>query len=86
MFVIIAQAGFDYTSFSSTEIFPSESSNGAVRCVNILISDDNALEENQNFTVSLTTLDSSVLLETTAAVISIVDDDGLLEYCWKSNS
>ena len=72
-----ALAGFDYTSVSSAETFISASTNNAVRCISVSIVDDNALEADQTFTVTLSTPDMSVVLGTTATVVTIRDNDGL---------
>jgi hypothetical protein len=37
-------------------VFPAGTSNGAMQCVNITITDDSAVEGDETFTVSLTVL------------------------------
>ena len=57
------------------EYFTTGSINGAMICVNITILDDSILEENETFTMTLTTADSDVIIGTTMAAIIIIDDD-----------
>ncbi len=70
-----AQGGFDYVSLAPNLIFTSGSADNAVRCVNISILEDTALEGNQTFTVALTTSDPDVMLGT-GMYITITDNDG----------
>lgn len=48
--------------------------------MNITITDDNALEWNQDFTLSLTSTDTDVLHGQNITVITIVDNDGTFGY------
>ena len=50
--------------------------NGATKCVNITILEDNALEGNQTFTIALTTIDSGIIIGRAATTIIIMDNDG----------
>lgn len=75
--VYAAMAGFDYTSISIGQVFASGSANGTMRCVNICVQDDEALEGNQTFAVVLSTSDSNVVLGTDVTVVSIIDNDGM---------
>ena len=68
-------AGSDYFSDLSSIIFDSESPDNTTRCVNIIILDDDALEGNQTFALTLTTADPDVILGTTETDITITDDD-----------
>ena len=68
----------DYASFSSTKIFPIGSSNGATQCMNIKILDDNVLEANEYFTVTLGTIDSDLALGIAIGIITITDNDSEL--------
>ena len=52
----------------------------ATKCVNISIVDDNALEGNQTFMVTLTTSDPDVMLGNNMTAINIVDNDGIIFY------
>ena len=66
-----------YYRFTSSDItFPSGSSDSTAGCVSITILDDTVLEENQAFTVTLTTSDPDVLLGNNVTVITIEDNDG----------
>ena len=69
-------AGGDYISAISAETFTSGSMGGAARCVNISIIDDRALEDNETFTVVLTTSDPDVILGTSRTTVTITDNDG----------
>lgn len=81
VYVCAGMNGLDYINIYSAETFTSGSMNGATRCVDTIILDDNALEGNQNFTLTLTTVDSSVILGTAVTAIKIVDNDS---QCWAS--
>ncbi len=73
--LITAMTGFDYVNISSHEIFTSGSIDNDIRCVNIFIHEDGALEGNQTFTVTLTTLDPDVMLGNYLSTITITDND-----------
>ena len=66
----------DYSSGYFQEMFISGSANNATQCVNISIVDDDALEGNQTFLLSLTTSDSRVIVGTNLTTITIKDNDG----------
>jgi len=51
--------------------------NNSVKCVNISLLNDEALEGNQTFIVALTTSDPDVALGSNTTIISIMDDDGI---------
>ncbi len=70
--IFAALAGSDYTNVSIEAIFTT----GSIRCVDISILDDNALEGDQTFTVILSTSDPNVLLGNDVAIIIIRDNDG----------
>ena len=65
--------GIDFVGLSTVEVFPSGSSDGDTICVNITIIDDNILEGEQIFTLTLSTADKNVILGEAEAVISIID-------------
>ena len=65
----------DYSSGHFLETFPSGSTNNATQCVGIFIVDDNALEGDQIFTLSLTTSDPSLILGTNLTTITITHND-----------
>ena len=62
------------------EIFTSGSMHNATRCINVTIIDDGALEDDETFTVILTTSDLSVMLVNVTA-ITIIDNDGIVIIC-----
>ena len=55
--------------------FPSGSSNGATRCAEITIIDDNILESHEKFIVRFNTSDTNVRVRG-ITVVSIVDNYG----------
>jgi hypothetical protein len=73
-------AGEDYISISEVEAFTSGSPDGAARCVNIPILDDDALEGEQTFTLTLTTSDPDVMIGNDATTITIIDNEGRKAY------
>ncbi len=68
--------GSDYTHVSTLMTFISGATNSAVQCVDISILEDDALEGNQTFTVTLTTPDLDVMLGNDMNTITITDNDG----------
>ncbi len=74
--IIAAIGGYDYTSASSDLIFTSGSNVNAVRCVDISLLEDIALEGNQTFSVTLSTSDPDVMLGNDIITITITDNDG----------
>jgi len=76
-FVLIfaARAGRDYISVVSLETFAPGSMDNDTECVDISIVDNDALEEEETFGVTVTSQDPSVLLGINATV-TITDDDG----------
>lgn len=73
---IAAMAGSDYINDSSIEVFPSGSTDGVSRCLDITILDDDAIEGNQTFNVTVTTLDPDVLLWAYVTTVTITGNDG----------
>ncbi len=74
---VAAVDGYDYVNMSPDEIFTSGSIDNATRCVNISILDDDSLEGDQTFTLTLTSVDFiDVMLGTDMTTITIVDNDG----------
>ena len=56
-----------------TETFSSGFDNNTMRCVNITILEDDALEEDENFTIFFST--DSLMSDTANTTIVIVDND-----------
>ncbi len=65
----------DYNDLSYSVVFTSGSTDNAVRCVEIPILEDNVLEGNQTFTVTLDSSDPGALLGTLSKTITITDND-----------
>ena len=63
----------DFVGLSSVEVFFSGSRNGDTTCVDITIIDDNILEVEQIFTLTLSTVNENVILEEHKTVIAIID-------------
>ena len=59
----------------STQTFTSGSSDGATKCVEVVLVDDSTFEGNESFTVTLTTANINVLLRTAVTTISLLDDE-----------
>ena len=70
-----AMDGYDYIQVFSDLVFTSGSMDNAIRCANISILDDGALEADEIFTVVLNTSDLSVTLVNMTA-ITLMDNDG----------
>ena len=73
------QSTSDYIAVLSTQTFMSGSRNGATRCIDIAIVDNDVYEGNKYFIISLelTMRNPYVLLEVTAINITIIDYDGV---------
>jgi hypothetical protein len=56
-------------------VFPTGTSNGAMQCVSVTITDNSVVEGDETFTVSLTT-SSTVALGNAMTTITIMDMDG----------
>ncbi len=70
--IVAGIAGSDYINISTEAVFTT----GSIRCVDISILDDNALEGDQTFTVTLSTSDPDVMLGNDVTTITIIDNDG----------
>ena len=69
-------AGYDFCGAIENGIFTLGSTNNSMRCFAISIIDDAALEGNQTFRVTLSTLDPNVMLGTSMTTVTIMDNDG----------
>ncbi len=74
--IITALSGSDYVYLSSDMIFTSGSTDNTVVCVDINILEDDALEGNQTFVATLTTLDLDAILGNIETTTTITDNDG----------
>ena len=70
-------AGSDYERFSFNLTFYSGSMDDDTRCVNVSIIDDGAFEDDETFTVTLTTSDPDVILGNMTTV-TIIKNDGTI--------
>ncbi len=74
MILVTATAGSDYMEASSPLVFPAGSEDGALACA-INIIDDSALEDEEAFTVTLSTMETYVMLGNNQTDITISDND-----------
>ena len=70
--------GEDYTGATAEVTFPEYSQEGDTACVDIQITDDDALECSQDFTVSISggSLPTYIKASHSQATVNIVDNDG----------
>ena len=66
----------DYSNGYFNKKFPSGSVDNATQCVDISVVDDDSLEGNQTFWLSLMTSDPNVFVGTNMTAITIIDNDG----------
>ena len=72
-----ANDGSDYTGIlSSVQTFSSGSTSNSMRCVYIMILNDNALEGNQTFNLMLNASDPKVILGRRNTTVIIIDNEG----------
>ena len=71
-----AEAGEDYYMMSTSISFPTNSSDGAMECMNFTIMDNDAFELNETFTVTLTVNTAGVMEGNTITEVTITDDEG----------
>ena len=69
-------AGFDYVYANVDLIFASGSGGNDTECASIPIIDDTALEGDQMFFVTLTSVDPDVMLGSNVTGVTIADSDG----------
>jgi len=69
--------GEDYTSITTVLTFDGSNTRG---CSDVPITDDNIYEDDETFSVTLTTEDGDVTLEPDSGVVIITDEDGGLSY------
>ena len=79
---LIALAGSDYTAVDTTVTFQTFETE---KVVNVFITNDNLIENNEPFLLRLTTTDSQVIINDDEMRITIQDNDGTL-YILTSNS
>lgn len=70
----------DYTDLTTVLTFTADDVIRDVRCVNVSINDDDILEGDQEFTLSLSSLDP-VVFGTNQATVLIIDNDSECEGC-----
>ena len=79
--------GEDYTSITMVLTFDGSNTRG---CSDVPITDDVIYEDDETFSVTLTTGDGDVTLEPDSGVVTITDEDGGLSYihvfCWETSN
>ncbi len=76
-----ATAGSDYNDTSMILTFSPGSSDGDTECMIVTIIDDDALEADQTFFVTLTTSDDDVRVSVDTMTVTITDNDELIRCC-----
>lgn len=76
MYHYLNTAPGDYISFNGTVSFQPASSTAPL-CVDITIINDIVLENDETFTVRLSSPDEDVIVESRDATVTISDDDGM---------
>ena len=71
-------AGRDYSANTTIQMFPPANSSQQL-CVAILLEQDIAVENNETFSIQLTTEDPQVTVspEASTSIVTILDDDGM---------
>ncbi len=73
-----ATAGSDFNDTSMVLTFSSGASDSDTECMNVTIIEDEALEANQTFSVTLTTSDDDVDVVNNMMTVTITDNDSKL--------
>ena len=77
--ILTAESGSDYISTSADYTFTPGAHNDAIRCLSIVLLDDDAFEGSQIFLVVLNTADSRVILGSVLTAVVIFDHFGQCE-------
>ena len=72
---IAAKRDFDYMEVSIDLVFTTGSSNGATQCINVAIIDSPTIEEDETFTVTLTTSEPIIELGNHMTTVTIKNID-----------
>lgn len=59
--------------------------NTSTSCITIAITNDERIEGDQNFTVSITTAESAAVETPSVVIVTVIDDDGMLKYYYVEN-
>ena len=71
-----AENGSDYTAVSSSLTFPATtSSDDAMQCINVSITDDSVFEDPETFTVTVTTTTPRVTVGNDNTTVTITDNE-----------
>ena len=76
--MISALGNFDYKPLLATRTFQYDSENQSIICAPATILEDETFEKSENFTITITSVDSNVILKSDVMTITIIDNDGLL--------
>ena len=74
----VATNGSDYLGVSINLVFTAGTSNGTMQCLNITINTTRTVEEDETFTVTLTTSSSVVELGNDMTTVVIMDNDSMI--------
>ena len=74
LLLLLYTAGVDYEITSVDLLFDADT---ATVCVRIPVDDDNILEEEERFDISLTTNDTAITLSPEEQSVTIIDNDGM---------
>ena len=72
-----ASDGSDYKGVSMDFVFTAGTTNNTMQCVDVGITNTRTVEENETFTVILTTSSSYVLLGNNVTTVNIMDIDSM---------
>ena len=70
----------DYRSIAPTDLTFAVATNQV--CTEIVIFDDNILENDETFTISMESLSESIIILTDSSIVTIMDDDGVCLVCY----
>lgn len=70
----------DYRSIAPTDLTFAVATNQV--CTEIVIFDDNILENDETFTVSMESLSESIVILTDSSTVTITDNDGVCLVCY----
>ena len=79
-----ATNGSDYLGVSMDFVFPAGSISGTQQCINITIIDNSTVDEDETFTVTLSTSDPRVKLDNNVTTVTILDIDLECVYYYKT--
>ena len=73
----VAIDGLDFLGVSMDLVFTAGTSNGAMQCIGVAIADSPTVEEDETFTVTLTTSSPVVTLGNDITTVTIIDNNNI---------